>query len=678
MVGSILHAVGGVLLALLRAFIRLLQKSRIATVAFVLIVVVGFGLLIDVGVNGGKAYPGVHIGTLDVSGKTEQEIIGMVNDTFQSRLDSTTVTIYASEQARADAQNIAEQAQNAALVEEVSVEEANANTDFWTTDAQTLGAALHPEDLAARAMEVGRSNGGVLARLSALFGSWTIEPTLEYNDDELEALAHQIDDSIGNPRVDFDVKIEQGEASVTEGHDGMMVDRDTFNRQVTDAFLLDDDPSFIAEAVYAPLRIDRDQAQAVCDQLNQVIDNGIQLSYQGSSWQLYPIEVGSILATRVQQDGDGWRLLPFVDDAQARALILTQAQQHHEGTVAQVTFSKADDGSITVLTDGKGTMPLATEGIQALDAVLFGGQDSVDVDPLSETDQAAGVTHAERDATGGLVTLMLAMTSTPASLSFDDALNAGVISAISSFTTEYSNAQGSENRNHNIHLVSDKLNNSIVEPDGTWSFNDTAGERTEEAGFKGAGQISAGEFTEGVGGGICQVATTVFNAVYNAGLPITERRNHSLYVASYPAGRDAAVSWPDLDLKWGNDTDSDILVRMTYDETSVTCTLYGVSPGYTVETEVGDWEEGEPYKTRVEVDDSLPTGTSYVETAGTDGKEISVVRTVTDSQGTVVRQDRFDSVYDPKNEVIVTGPDTEVDIEDRSSDDDDSDQASEE
>ena len=77
------------------------------------------------------------------------------------------------------------------------------------------------------------------------------------------------------------------------------------------------------------------------------------------------------------------------------------------------------------------------------------------------------------------------------------------------------------------------LNNSIARADGgEWSFNDTVGEANEEAGFQAAHAIINGEYDDAIGGGIWQVATTVFNAVYEAGYPVTERRNHSLYILS--------------------------------------------------------------------------------------------------------------------------------------------------
>ena len=101
-----------------------------------------------------------------------------------------------------------------------------------------------------------------------------------------------------------------------------------------------------------------------------------------------------------------------------------------------------------------------------------------------------------------------------------------------------------------------------------------------------------GVYEDSIGGGICQVATTVFNAVYEAGLPIKERHNHSLYIASYPTGRDAAVDYPGTTLIWENNQNSDVVMKTSYTDDSITVQLYSVHTGYSVETDTGEWEEG--------------------------------------------------------------------------------------
>ncbi|MEG0758710.1 MAG: VanW family protein, partial [Raoultibacter sp.] len=243
----------------------------------------------------------------------------------------------------------------------------------------------------------------------------------------------------------------------------------------------------------------------------------------------------------------------------------------------------------------------------------------------------------------------------PDTMSLDEALENGVVSSIAAFTTEYT--VDPVERQHNIHLVSDRLSNSIIKANGgTWSFNDIAGNCNEESGFQSAGAIVSGEFVDSVGGGICQVATTIFNSVYDTGFPVLTRHNHSLYIASYPAGRDAAVNWPDLDLVWENDSTSDALLVMSYTDTTVTATIYGVNPEYQVSTQVGEWQEGEKFKTKSTTDENLAPGSSYVKTVGADGRNITIVRSVKDKNGTLLHEDVFSSSYDPKDEVKVQGP----------------------
>ena len=87
--------------------------------------------------------------------------------------------------------------------------------------------------------------------------------------------------------------------------------------------------------------------------------------------------------------------------------------------------------------------------------------------------------------------------------------------------------------------------------------------------------IINGELSTGLGGGVCQVSTTVFNAAYEAGLPIVERHNHALYISHYPQGRDATVNYPDVDLKFRNDTGHWLLLRMTIGDSALDATLYG-------------------------------------------------------------------------------------------------------
>src|SRR5204863_9505481 len=127
----------------------------------------------------------------------------------------------------------------------------------------------------------------------------------------------------------------------------------------------------------------------------------------------------------------------------------------------------------------------------------------------------------------------------------------------------------------------------VIAPGETFSFNGATGARTEDKGFREAPVIINGELKTGLGGGVCQVSTTVFNAAYEGGLPIVERHNHALYISHYPQGRDATVNYPDVDLKFRNDTGHWLLLRMTIGDSSLVATLYGTPQHRKVVTKTG-------------------------------------------------------------------------------------------
>lgn len=116
-------------------------------------------------------------------------------------------------------------------------------------------------------------------------------------------------------------------------------------------------------------------------------------------------------------------------------------------------------------------------------------------------------------------------------------------------------------RSHNIRLSAEAINNHVVFPGEKFSFNEVVGRRTEAKGYLKAPVIVRGELSEGIGGGICQVSSTLFNAVDRAGMDIIERYSHSKSVPYVPPGRDATVSWYGPDFSFKNSTNQPILIR---------------------------------------------------------------------------------------------------------------------
>ena len=124
---------------------------------------------------------------------------------------------------------------------------------------------------------------------------------------------------------------------------------------------------------------------------------------------------------------------------------------------------------------------------------------------------------------------------------------------IASYTTKYTGAD-SNNRNYNMHLASDSINGIILEPGDSFSYNNVILKNSHNGrDYKEAGIYSNGKTSTGIGGGICQISSTLYQAALYSGMTITERKNHSLPVAYMPNGRDATASWGSIDFKFRND-----------------------------------------------------------------------------------------------------------------------------
>ncbi len=196
---------------------------------------------------------------------------------------------------------------------------------------------------------------------------------------------------------------------------------------------------------------------------------------------------------------------------------------------------------------------------------------------------------------------------------------------LGSYATLYA---GTSDRINNLQLAIEALDGARIAPGATWSFNEYVGPRTAERGFRTAPVIIDGKYEEDVGGGVSQVATTVFNAAWEAGIKIGERHAHALYISRYPDGRDATVNYPDVDLKLVNDTPRWIVLKASYDESGILVRLLGAGPERRVESVAGELEVVGPPKTERESDETLYEGDRVVEFAGEPSREIRVERIV--------------------------------------------------
>ena len=172
---------------------------------------------------------------------------------------------------------------------------------------------------------------------------------------------------------------------------------------------------------------------------------------------------------------------------------------------------------------------------------------------------------SDRVVTVPLVTVQPAVTTQQAN-------TLGITQQVSSFTTHYPYASY---RLQNIHRAADLIDGTVLLPGQVFSLNRLVGERTAANGFAIGTIIEDGRFAKDYGGGTSQVATTTFNAAFFAGLKIITHKPHSFYISRYPAGREATVAWPDVDLQFQNDSGHALVVDTSYTSSTVTVTIWG-------------------------------------------------------------------------------------------------------
>ena len=224
---------------------------------------------------------------------------------------------------------------------------------------------------------------------------------------------------------------------------------------------------------------------------------------------------------------------------------------------------------------------------------------------------------------------------------------------ISAFTTRYACCQA---RVQNIQLAASVLDGTIVEAGATFSLNDVLGERTEERGFVKAPQILNDRLVPAVGGGVSQVATTIFNAAFFAGLELVEHQPHSFYISRYPMGREATVSWGGPELVFRNNWPAAILIKASADDTSVTFRFYSAKLNRRVTTATGTPRNVEEAKVKRKRNPELRPGKrKVIQDGGIDGFTVDYARAVFRGDE-LLKEERWTVKYEPHHKIVEFGP----------------------
>ncbi len=231
---------------------------------------------------------------------------------------------------------------------------------------------------------------------------------------------------------------------------------------------------------------------------------------------------------------------------------------------------------------------------------------------------------------------------------------AKITDVMSEYSTHFPSYQTS--RNTNIRLAAAKLNGVVLMPGDKISFNKTVGQRTVEDGYREAPVLKNGKHDRGIGGGICQVSTTMYNATLLADLKILKRQNHSIPSVYVPVGRDATVDWPDLDLIVQNPYDKPIAISSEYQSGKITFRVLGIKDQAMVVKLMTNnhqvWSRG----TQMIIDKSLPPGTRKVIEKGSRAHSIDTYRIVLQNGVEIRRELLNHSSYNGSPATIAYNP----------------------
>jgi vancomycin resistance protein YoaR len=496
-----------------------------------------------------------------------------------------------------------------------------AGDERFPISAATLGVEADWNAALGAAAREGEGFGPVrgFRRLHARFFGAEIAPPVQAYNAALDYKLGRLADAIDRDHLEAHLVRHGLQIEVVPEQSGRQLDRDRAASTIVRALAQLDrgaqvplpvrvDPATVTAADLAPA-----QRQA-----ELALSAPVRLEYEGTRWKLPRWRIAELLslptagATKLAIAGPG---------AEAWFEKLRKRVEH---APVDATF-EVYPGGIRIVSDKDGL--------------------GVNVPATAKALLAAAIKPNARTAT-------LAVETTKAERSAAEAQAMGITGVVASYHTTYG---GIANRLHNVALVAQLIDGTLIAPGKTFSFNATTGERTPEKGFLEAPVIINGELQTGLGGGVCQVSTTVFNAAYEAGLPIDERTNHALYISHYPLGRDATVNYPDQDLKFTNDTANWLLLRTFVGPGSLTVNLYGTPQNRQVESVAQPLRVvGQPQIRRIP-DPTMLKGKFFVESYGEPARATSVTRIVRSASGAVLHENTWYSTYRSEPKIVHVG-----------------------
>ncbi|SDD81362.1 VanW family protein [Streptomyces prasinopilosus] len=482
-------------------------------------------------------------------------------------------------------------------------------------DPRQAGLAFDVRETLDRAASTGADPVSVIGGLFRSDGG-DIEPVVRINEGKartaLGGLAKTLDEKVRDGAVSF----AGGKVEQTAPRTGYALDVDAAIGALRTPFLRG-----AADAVTVlPARESRPKVtaeevrRAVREFARPAMSAPVTLTAEDQRFTLPPAVLGEYLTMRPDDTG---RLTPDLDSTGLRAAPTVAGALNGLPTTPRNARLGLEGDRVVVTAD-------ARPGVEVTDKALGKA-----VLPL--------LTRSGTARTGEVDTRRI-----QPEITRESAARLGLTEKVSSFTVGFEPAAY---RSTNIGRAVDLINGSVVMPDETWSFNRTVGERTRANGFVDGIMILDDQYTKAPGGGVSAVATTVFNAMFFAGVKPVEYGAHSFYIERYPEGREATVAWGSLDLKFTNDSGKALYLLAESTDTSVTITFLGTKKYDEITSVKGPRTDTRQPAKRVSTDEGCVPQTPL------EGFDVTVERVFRDG-GREVKREPFRTHYTPRDEVI--------------------------
>jgi vancomycin resistance protein YoaR len=495
-------------------------------------------------------------------------------------------------------------------------------THVWNLQPRRLGIQV---DWGAAVDAVRRQGQGFgplrgFRRLDLRFFGADVAPPTQVYDAALNYWLNRIARTVDSPHREASLVLRGRNPIIVPSRTGQVLDRRAATATIVRALA-----SLNREPVGLPVRVDTPKTTAndlkvAQGQVTTALSAPVHLTLGETRWNLRPARIARVL----ELPADGRRDLR-VGGTGASAWFTALAKRV-DRKPTDATWAISSHG-VRVVPDQPGYL-------------------------LDVPRSATAVLHAALVTEPSLRSAKLVVEKAEADRSTAEARAMQIRGLVASYQTLYG---GEANRIHNVQLVAHLVDGHVIAPGATFSFNEATGARTAAKGFKEAPVIINGELKTGLGGGVCQVSTTVFNAAYEAGLPIVSRTNHALYISHYPQGRDATVNYPDVDLKFVNDTGHWLLLRTWVGSSSLTVALYGTPIHRRVVSETTPLVVDGAVPTKSVPDPALLVGQKVVEETGEPPRKTSVHRTVYSATGKLLYDTVFYSSYVGEPTVVRVG-----------------------